>query len=184
MYIRRSEALGYLSIKLLIVNIMLLLLVSFGVIIISVVKHLVQVRPSASGKGYHNQSYYKIETRTIECTVLNPVVECKSSNHSCVAQVQYLTTKQEQMTSVTFNTFSPTSKYASYKSGQSVTCFYDKYRMDLVSYEPLTNANMKYLGMVLSLIFANGLILTLELVAIILYAIYRRRKWQKLYEGI
>jgi hypothetical protein len=180
------EAFGLLSLKLLIANIVLIIGVSFGIVIIMIVIHLSQTKPKSNGDGYHNPSYFKIETQT-ECTVLNPIVECLNNTVThCAAQVKYTPNKSSSLSTIqrTHYLFSKTSKYAQYTTGQIVTCYYDPYRLDLVSYVRETNANMKYGGMIVALILVNLMFLIMETIGIGIYVLWRRYKWNKLYEHV
>ena len=186
MILKRKEACGYLSIKLFIINLILIVLVSCTVIIAAVIRHLRQSRPATNGTGYHNKSLFKIEHLARACTVVTPVSQCKDNSTSCVAQVKYTAdnTASDVVTTTTHNRFSMTSRYARYQPGESVTCYYDEHRLDLVSYLRETNANMHFAGLVIALVLTNLTFLLVEAVLILSYILWRRRKWNRLYSDV
>jgi len=129
--------------------------------------------PRVSADGYQNNEFYRI-MRKASCTVQDPCK--KDSKDNCVASLQFKGYSGEQIVD-TYRSFSSKSPFAAYKKGDIVDCYVDPYNEKLANYEPITNADPRFLTITLGLIGGSvGLILiTLALSLAVTCACARRK---------
>jgi len=82
----------------------------------------------------------------------------------------------EEVTAMTHNQFKTGSKFALYSVNQRVTCYYDAYRSDMVSYLRETNVHFMFGRLVLIAFLCNLSVLILETIGLTVYGLYRRKK--------
>lgn len=100
--------------------------------------------PSESGYGYKNPKAISMTSET-QCTVIVPKTDCHEVLQLgikltvCRAKVSYHPKEYGELKRFTNTTFDVRSSYANYLTGRMVSCYYDPYRKDLVSYYSYMN---------------------------------------------